>query len=374
MNTPAAGRLIILGSQLAKSAGLERRVAALGYDVVAVLDDLDAAGEHANGTDLALVDLHLGGEAGGNAASRRLRNEHDLPALLVTRRDDDGSAATSARASDLGCVQVPSHGRELQAILQKALIRQRVEIERRNFERRRIAAQKCESLGKVGGRLVHDFNNILQAMLGHVQLAARALPEQSPLQGFLTHAVEAGMRGAGLCHEYNLFTQGPSITPHLADLNGLVRESQILLRTVVKKGTRLDYALAPSLPALAIDPAYLRQIIIGLALHAAEVVGVHRGLLRISTEHRWLRAETLAALPGAAARDEGDYVSLGFDYEWELSSRCSAHPIIREDSGGQDDLSAIRSIVQLHGGAMETGDQAAARQGFIRVHLPVPRR
>ena len=195
---------MILGSELVTAGCLDRKAWDLGYEVVAVLDDPEEACARAGDSDLALVDLHLGHDPDGESVSRRLRNDHNLPVVMVSRLERDDSPAQTGPGTAVPCVRFPLELRELRAAMQNALIRHQVEAERRRLEQRMLAGQKTESLGVIGTHVIHDFNNVLQSMIGHVELASMDLPRSSPARAVLATVVESGLTGAMLCRQFML--------------------------------------------------------------------------------------------------------------------------------------------------------------------------
>lgn len=377
MNASSAGRLIIIGKNLTESAGLEYRVLELGYEVIAVVDDPEEACTHAAQTDLVLLDLHLGGEAGGMGVSHRLSEEHDLPVVMVAPRDDAGDAAHTARSSTYGCVHFPFDGRELQAVLQSAIIRHQVDLERRRFERQRLVAQKSECLGQMSRHLAHDFNNVLQAILGHVQLAAMDLPEGSQGRDYLDRALRSGLRGAALCRQFMVYAAPAAHMAPVTEISTAVRDSQLLLTSVVKKGLQIEYELAEGLPHLDISPSDVQQILFNLALNASDAMSARRGLLKIITGHRWLRSTELAAMTGSAKCQEGEYAFLeladdGDGISAEVAVRMCEPFFTTRFSGNGLGLTAVLDIVNLHGGAIEV-ISSERRGATFRIFLPVPR-
>jgi two-component system, cell cycle sensor histidine kinase and response regulator CckA len=58
--------------------------------------------------------------------------------------------------------------------------RKAAEAERKHMQAQLIQMQKIESIGRLAGGVAHDFNNMLQVILGHVELALDQVPPGSP--------------------------------------------------------------------------------------------------------------------------------------------------------------------------------------------------
>lgn len=378
MKSSSAGRLIILGKTLADDDGLDRYLGELGYDVVAVLDDPAEIGSRGADSDLVLLDLHLESGQGGGCVYSRLRTEHNLPVVTVARRGNAMDDAYADAMKSYGCVHFPFEGRELQSVLQSAIVRHQVEGERRRLEQQMLAVQKSESLGVMSRHLVHDFNNRLHAVLGYIQIASMDLPRGSKSRQMLDQAVEAGMKGSTLCREFLQYSSTAVSGPPVAELSAIVWESQTLIRTIVKKNITIDYQLSTDLPHLDLAPLSVRQILFNLALNASESIGNQRGSLKIVTGHRRLSSAELAAMAGAPVRADGDYAFLqltddGGGISAEIAGRMFAPFFTTKFSSSGLGLTAVRDLVNLHEGAVEV-ISSAGYGATVSVYLPVPRK
>lgn len=386
-----AGRLIFLGTSVTTNAGLDRRVLDLGYDVVAVMDDPEEACARASESDLILIDLNLGGEGGGVRAFERVSRHHNIPVVMVAPRSEATCGHEGGSDSPYGCVHLPLEGRELQVVLQTAIIRHQVDIERRRLEAQMIASQKSDNLSVLSRHLTHDFNNVLQAMLGHAQLAALDLPPQARARAFLDQAVQSGMRGAALCRQFLIYSMPASSSPRIAELSTIIRESQVLLRTIVKKGVQMDFDLDVDLPHLDMQPSDVQQMLFNLALNASEAIGTRRGSLRVTTGQRWLRPAEMSAMVGAPVRVEGQYVFIevsddGCGISAQVAGRMFEPFFTTRFTGQGLGLTAVLSLANDNGGVVEVlhhhasagasggGIGAGAGTGTtFRVYLPAPR-
>ena len=65
--------------------------------------------------------------------------------------------------------------------------RKQAEMERTKLRNELFQAQKMESIGRLAGGVAHDFNNMLQVILGYVSFALKKTEDTSPgLQKFTT--------------------------------------------------------------------------------------------------------------------------------------------------------------------------------------------
>ena len=379
MNMLFLNKVVIIGSRGPATEQLGRRVLDTGYDLAGIVHDPEevCAVVRETGPSLALLDAAMETGLGGSGLMRRLAYEYDLPVVLVSK---DGRADFSENAGNMaahGHLSWSAGDRELQGVLQTVLIRHRVEVERRNLEKQMFAAQRFEGLGFIGHRVAHDFNNILQAVIGHTQIAALDIPQASPVQGSLDHVMKAALRGAALCKQFLGYSAHAMSRPKITELSLVVRDSQGLLRTVVGKGIELEYKLAAGLPHLDVSPAVVQQMLFNLTINASEAIDQRRGKIRISTGRVWLRPHELAATVGAPERPEGEYVFLDVaddagGISAELAVRMFEPGFTTKFSGSGMGLPAVLGLAHENGGAVTVANRLRVGAAF-RVYLPVPR-
>ncbi|MFP6699629.1 MAG: hypothetical protein VCF08_22500, partial [Alphaproteobacteria bacterium] len=82
-------------------------------------------------------------------------------------------------------------------------------------------AQKIEAVGQLTGAIAQNFNNFLAVMLGHLELAADGLPENSDVTPMLDKAITAANRGADLIRRLLTFSAKRALSPKLStSING----------------------------------------------------------------------------------------------------------------------------------------------------------
>jgi PAS domain S-box-containing protein len=145
--------------------------------------------------------------------------------------------------------------------------------------------RKLDALGQLTGGLAHDFNNILQGMLGALQLAQRriAVDDTEKAQRLIEAGIGAGRRAAGLTHRLLAFARRQSLDPKPVDMNALVLSLEGALRHIGGETVNLQLALDAGLQAALCDPAQLESALLGLATNAREAMAAG-GVLTIRTE------------------------------------------------------------------------------------------
>jgi two-component system, cell cycle sensor histidine kinase and response regulator CckA len=139
---------------------------------------------------------------------------------------------------------------------------------RRLLEARLLEAQKLESIGRLAGGVAHDFNNMLTAILGNVELASHAgsTMEVAPL---LTEIRVVAERSAALTAQLLAFARRQVIEPKVIDPNALLGRLNGLLRRVLGEHIVLTVELA-SEAAVRVDASQLEQVVLNLVTNARD--------------------------------------------------------------------------------------------------------
>ena len=144
----------------------------------------------------------------------------------------------------------------------------------RALEDRLRQADRMQALGTMAGGVAHDFNNLLTAILGSLELAARAAGPDERVQRLLETASAAAERGAALTQRLLSFSRQRETALLAVDVNGLVRAmDDLLARSVDRPGIRVVQALAPVLPPVLADPAQLELALLNLCINARDAMG-----------------------------------------------------------------------------------------------------
>ncbi|MFT5698651.1 MAG: CheY-like chemotaxis protein [Desulforhopalus sp.] len=133
-----------------------------------------------------------------------------------------------------------------------------------------------EAIGTLVGGIANDFNNILSAILGNVDLARSLTPATSPAANLLDKALKAIHRATLLTGQILAFSRQQEtrlvplqVTPVINDAIKLLRP---LLPSTIKRAQQIQES---SRPILA-DPTQIHQILMNIctnAFHAMELTG-----------------------------------------------------------------------------------------------------
>ncbi len=162
------------------------------------------------------------------------------------------------------------------AVIIDVTARKRAEAERGQLEARLRRAQRMEALGQLAGGLAHDFNNILTAVLGNVELLRNHLEQcgalDDPARQHLEQVERAALRAASLTRQMLTFSRQQTARRELLDLNAVLTEMEKMLRRLIPESVALDLRLAADLPPLRGDAGQVEQIVLNLVVNARDAM------------------------------------------------------------------------------------------------------
>jgi nitrogen-specific signal transduction histidine kinase len=143
---------------------------------------------------------------------------------------------------------------------------------RKDLEERLRQAQKMEAVGQLAGGIAHDLNNVLTAVMAHVDLAVTSLPAGSPLVADLTQAQGAAHRGATMIRKLLGFSRRERLVLKPLHLEQLVGEIVPTLRRMLPESIEIVVHQAQDLLTVAADAGAVQQMMLNLATNARDAM------------------------------------------------------------------------------------------------------
>lgn len=162
--------------------------------------------------------------------------------------------------------------------------RKRAEEALRSSNEQLLQSQKVEAIGRLAGGVAHDFNNILNVILGHSELALRTLAEADPRRRNVLEIRKASERAANLTRQLLAFSRRQVLQPRVLVLNAVIHDVEKMLRPLIGEDVELVTDCEPALGSVLADPGQLEQVILNLAVNARDAMP-HGGRLSITTRN-----------------------------------------------------------------------------------------
>ena len=246
--------------------------------------------------------------------------------------------------------------------------------DRRRLDDSVIAIKRNECLVAMAGGMAHDFNNLLAAIIGNAELACDLPDRPAETRHCLNDIIMAAQRAARLCHQLQAYCGSTRMSSEEIDLNTLVCQLMPLIRSALPLDVVLETEFAEDVLPVLGDHGELCQMVMHLAVNAAEAYSGQAGRIMITTGVARLGGRLPGdAVPcsvridGAATwievRDEG--CGMGA----EIRSRMFDPFFSTKFTGRGMGLAAVQGIIRAHHGII--GVRSVPGKGTsIRVYLP----
>jgi len=245
--------------------------------------------------------------------------------------------------------------------------------ERKRLEEKLLQSQKMEAIGQLAGGVAHDFNNILQAMRGHIDLAERELDSEDEVAIHLAEVRQNSERAADLTRQLLAFGRRQVMQPELLDLRETAGTTVELLNRVIGERITLELERGVNPRIVRADARQLEQILMNLCVNARDAmpnggrITIIIGSQKVSDDfcraHPWAQPGTYASL---------EVCDTGIGMDPETRSRIfepffTTKPIGEGTGLG---LSTVFGIVKQHEGFLEV-ESSLGEGTRISVFLPL---
>ena len=292
--------------------------------------------------------------------------------------DEDGKVtAREGFVHDMCCLDTPADRvhEEVDLLRERlaAALRERESSERQRqvLQRSLRHSQRLESLGSLALGLAHDFNNILQAILGYGRMALGEVPEGGGAAPHIEKILEAAQRANGLTMRLLTFCGEGEPAPEPQQIDPLLRDAVRMLRSVLPATVKLDTELLPE-PGLVVgDSTLIVQVLVTLATMVSRQLDASGGKIELHVGEIYLDSATEGGGTAGIGRGPCTGITVG---EHQALAECGERGIPWQATGQieqeQPGLVVVRDIVAEMGGCLVYRTSRDGRLVF-RVHLPV---
>ncbi|MFH1136168.1 MAG: PAS domain S-box protein [Pseudomonadota bacterium] len=223
----------------------------------------------------------------------------------------------------------------------------------KRMEERLLQSQKMEAIGSLASGVAHDFNNILQAISGFVQLMMLKCGQDPVGKRYLWEIDLAVDRASSLVNR--LLTFGRKVQPELKplDLNREILHTVELLERTIPKMIGIQTVLSGNLHQVWGDSNQLEQVLMNLGTNARDAMPLG-GRILIETQNIRLDESRSGQVPELPA---GDYALIKFSDTGEgIDEKTRPHvfePFFTTKKTGRGTglgLSTVYGIVKTHNG------------------------
>ena len=133
-------------------------------------------------------------------------------------------------------------------------------------------AQKLEAIGQLTGGVAHDFNNILSAISGSIEIALRRIDSGQDPRQFLQNAMHGAKRGATLTQRLLSFARKQELELAPVDLIASIRDTAGLLERTIGSNVTLETRFPVRLPRVMVDRAQFELALMNLIVNARDAM------------------------------------------------------------------------------------------------------
>jgi signal transduction histidine kinase/ActR/RegA family two-component response regulator len=237
--------------------------------------------------------------------------------------------------------------------LTAALSKLEQEMELREETQVKLAqAQRMEAIGQLSGGVAHDFNNVLAAISGYLDVVALCSADRT-IREAAQGAMDAVQMGASLTRRLLTLSRSSGVELETLDLNDRVAGTvELLKRTLGEHVTVTLKSCVEPCQTLA-NPGDVDNAILNLAINGRDAMP-HGGLLTLETSNVTLDADAAARIPKARP---GRFVVLSVSDTGQGMSpdvlKRAMEPFFTTKEKGYGTglgLATVHSIVQQSGG------------------------
>jgi PAS domain S-box-containing protein len=150
--------------------------------------------------------------------------------------------------------------------------RKQLDAEKERLEAQLRQSQRMEAMAGFAGDIVHDFNNILGAILGFGELAEEAAPEGSDAHRYISTMMRAGARGKALVEHILAFSRTGLGDRSPVNVQAVVEEVLELLVVSLGPGICLNRRLEAGSAVVAGDATQLHRVVMNLCTNARQAM------------------------------------------------------------------------------------------------------
>jgi two-component system, cell cycle sensor histidine kinase and response regulator CckA len=235
--------------------------------------------------------------------------------------------------------------------------------------------QRLESVGRLAGGMAHEVNNQMTVVLGATDFILRQRDVPAAARADVQHIRDAAVRSAGITAQLLAFGRRQILRPEVVDLNAAVAGFEPVLHRTMGDHYTIALELMRDAVRVRVDKGQLEQVLLNLALNAADAMP-EGGRLTLRTAVTTL-APADQRLPLEPDVRPGAYVELalqdaGTGMEAAVLDRIfepffTTKPVGKGTGLG---LSTVYGIVRQSGGYIAARSTLGRGSTFV-IYLPV---
>jgi signal transduction histidine kinase len=141
--------------------------------------------------------------------------------------------------------------------------------------------QRLGDAAVIAGRMAHDFDNLLQGIIGFSDLTLPLLVPGSQPANFVAEISKVGQRGIQFTQQLHHLSRSGQVKPNPASVPLAVAKEEVRLKPLSPAGVRVEKDFLQNLPPVAVEAGPL-QIVLGHLLENAVEACSQGGVVRVT--------------------------------------------------------------------------------------------
>ena len=250
--------------------------------------------------------------------------------------------------------------------------RKRAEEEQAKLRQHLDQARKMQAVGQLAGGIAHDFNNILAVVNGYSETVLRNPRLDETTRSQVQEVFSAGNRGASLIRQLLAFSRKQVLQPKILSLNGILEDTQKMLRRLIGEHVEIEFALDAGLDPVMADPSQMEQVILNFCINAQDAMP-EGGTITVETANQTFdeaqAARHFPLEPGRYIRLSVSDTGTGMDAETVSHIFEPFFTTKGPDRGTGLGLATVYGIVTQSGGQVSV-DSEPGKGSTFSVYLP----
>jgi signal transduction histidine kinase len=230
------------------------------------------------------------------------------------------------------------------------------------------------AVARLAAGVAHDFNNILQVVMGRAALAESAESVSDDQRRHLSEINQACTRAATVVRQLRAFSRTVRAQPRTLDLVEVIEGIRRPLSHLLGNSASLEIVIGADTPHVHADPALIEQIVLNLGLAVRDTLG-EQGKVRLISCRYTPDAEFRAQHPFVLAGDYGQIMMSDSGPSMDDSAaRLLFDPMLSGTESGSTvglGLATAYNAAKQLGGYVIADAAAGDTGGAFRILLPV---
>jgi len=177
------------------------------------------------------------------------------------------------------------NGRVVNAVVQHEEIteRKKIEEEREKARAELIQLAKMATIGTLASGIVHEFNNLLQVMRGHIEFAKKT-KKQKDIEQALDILIDTSDRAEKIVRNLLNFSRRGVSEKELYDITKVVESVLALTENQLKRYNIRIIRQYKNTPAVAVNKTEMQQVFLDMIVNARDAMLPKGGKLKVSVK------------------------------------------------------------------------------------------